>query len=126
MLSFCRHHDATRVARSRETRAAAQETPSSGLFLRMLRQLRHRLARDERGIALLVALAALLAVGIAVTAVISYTTSNQRAADLTQAEQTADQIAESGIEQAYSIINYAKASGGTKNPASPDLLGCAV
>lgn len=81
-----------------------------------------RLRGDERGIALMVALAALLALGIAVTAVITYTTSNQQATHLSQAEQSADQVAESGMQQAYSILQYQAKTGG--DPTKASLLSC--
>jgi Tfp pilus assembly protein PilX len=89
----------------------------------MTRALRHRLAREERGIALMVALAAMLALGIAVVAVISYTSANQRSTHLDQAELAAQQNAEAGMQQAYSVINYQNTSGG--NPSAANLLGCA-
>ncbi len=87
--------------------------------MRNLRQLRH----DERGVALMVALATTIVLGIAVTAVIAFTSSNQRATNLSQATTQADQVAEAGIQQAYSILNYTTTAG--TDPASPTLLGCA-
>jgi Tfp pilus assembly protein PilX len=89
----------------------------------MTYRLRQRI-RDERGIALLVALAATLVLAVAVTAIITYTTSNQSASNLNKTEQAAQQIAESGMQQAYSVIRYAMASG--QNPAATSLLGCVV
>lgn len=83
-----------------------------------------RLSSDEHGFALVVALAALLVIGVATTSALSYTRSNQSSTSLTQAELTAQQIAEAGMQSAYSIIRSANASGA--NPASPTLLGCAV
>jgi Tfp pilus assembly protein PilV len=87
----------------------------------MTNRLRQRI-RDERGIALMVALAATLVLGIAVTSLIMYTTSNQSAANLNKTEQSAQQIAEAGMQQAYSVLRYANANG--TNPSAPPLLGC--
>lgn len=81
-----------------------------------------RLHREERGIALMVALAATLVLGIAVTAIITYTTANQKSTALSLAEQSADQIAEAGMEQAYSVLNNTVATNGVVT--SPTLLGC--
>jgi Tfp pilus assembly protein PilX len=81
-----------------------------------------RLRTDERGIALVVALATTIVLGIMVTAVIAFTSSNQRSSNLNQASVQAEQVAEAGLQQAYSIINYASATG--TDPSAPTLLGC--
>lgn len=85
-------------------------------------RLLNRLRRDERGIALMVALAAVVVLGIAVTAVISYSSSNQRSANLDQSELAASQIAEAGMQQAYSILTYQNSIG--NDPSAANLLGC--
>lgn len=73
---------------------------------------------DERGIALVVALAAVVVLAVAVTALISYTTSNQSSSALSQAEQSASHIAEGGLQTAYSILNSGSVTDAT-------ALGCA-
>lgn len=84
---------------------------------------RARLHSDERGIALMVALAAIVVLGIAVTATISYTSANQRSSNLDQSELAAANVAESGMQQAYSVVNYQNSTG--KDPSAANLLGCA-
>jgi Tfp pilus assembly protein PilX len=81
-------------------------------------------AVDERGIALVAALATLVVLGVATTAALSYTRSNQSAAVLDQAEASALGLAESGLQEAYSTIQTANAGGA--NPALPTLLGCST
>ena len=82
-------------------------------------ELARRTAHDERGYALVLALAALIALAITVTAVIEYTSSNSRAANVDSAQQTATHAAEAALLAAYSKLNY------TGNDAtSPTLLGC--
>jgi Tfp pilus assembly protein PilX len=82
--------------------------------------------RQERGIALVLALGIMLSLAITLTAVIQYTTSNSKASAVDQSRQSADQIAEAGLNAAYSILNYWDTASGTGNNANnPALLGCA-
>lgn len=69
--------------------------------MRFLRQIRS----GERGIALMVALAALLVLGVAGTSIFLYTSANSRATRLDSAETSAHAVAEAGIEAALSILN---------------------
>lgn len=73
--------------------------------------------------ALVVALAAVLVLAVAVTAVISYTTSNQTSGNYTAADLQAQSLAESGMQSAYSVIQYQNSQG--KDPTAANLLGCA-
>jgi hypothetical protein len=68
-----------------------------------MRSILRRLAGD-RGFALPVALATTVVLGISVTATISYTTSNQRAAASSKSRTAAYFYAESGINNAMSIL----------------------
>jgi Tfp pilus assembly protein PilX len=81
------------------------------------------LVRDERGIALVVALGVLLVLGIAVAALISVTTSNQGDAVRESNRVLAGGYAEAGINDAYGLLNYKNANG--MDPSAANLLGCA-
>jgi Tfp pilus assembly protein PilX len=59
---------------------------------RILRRL-----RDESGIALVIALMSLVVLGIAVTSVISYTTTNQRSSNASRGRTSAFSLAEAGV-----------------------------
>jgi hypothetical protein len=63
-------------------------------------------ARDEAGIALVMALGVLLSLGIAGSAVAYYTTSNQQSAYSDDAGARAYHYAEEGLERAYSRLTY--------------------
>ena len=89
----------------------------------VMRRLRH----DERGFALIIALAATIVLTITITAVIEFTSSNSRASNIGHGQQSANQIAEAGINAAYSVLNYyswVTLSG--NNATDPTLLGCAT
>jgi hypothetical protein len=68
-----------------------------------MRSILRRLA-GERGFALPIALATTVVLGISVTATISYTTSNQRAASSSKSRTAAYFYAESGINNAMSVL----------------------
>jgi Tfp pilus assembly protein PilX len=79
--------------------------------------------RQEDGIALVMALSITVVLIIFVASMISYTSSNSRAAVKSSADLTAKQYAEAGLNGAYSILqNQTVVSGG--NPAAANLLGC--
>src|SRR5438132_1144049 len=85
-----------------------------------------RLRREERGMALVMTLGLMVALAIAVTAVIEYTSSNSRASGVNESRQSADHVAEAGLQAAYSILNYWDTASATGNNANdPTLLGCA-
>jgi Tfp pilus assembly protein PilX len=88
-----------------------------------------RTLRDDRGIALVLALGIMLTFAIVITGVIEYTSSNSRSSSIGHSQQSANQVAESGVVQAYSILNYwdwtVNPPSGAGNVASdPTLLGC--
>src|SRR5918912_3647349 len=70
-------------------------------------RLVHRLRslRNERGIALVMALGILTVFGITMATVIDYTTSNTQAAANGGARQTAYALAEAGLNDAYGILS---------------------
>ena len=79
--------------------------------------------RQEDGIALVMALGITVVLIIFVASMISYTSSNSRAATKSSADLMATQYADAGLNAAYSIIvNQNVISGG--NPAAANLLGC--
>lgn len=90
-------------------------------------RLLRRLRREQRGFALILALGAMIALGITVTAVIEYTSSNTRASSISAAQQDANHAAEAALLAAYSKLSYVNWTTGTGNDAtSPTLLGCAA
>jgi len=79
--------------------------------------------RQEDGIALVMALSITVVLIIFVASMISYTSSNSRAAVKSSADLTAKQYAEAGLNGAYSILqNQTVVAGG--NPSAANLLGC--
>jgi Tfp pilus assembly protein PilX len=79
--------------------------------------------RQEDGIALVMALSVTVVLIIFVASMISYTSSNSRAAVKSSADLTAKQYAEAGLNGAYSILqNQTVVAGG--NPSAANLLGC--
>jgi Tfp pilus assembly protein PilX len=69
--------------------------------------MRTRLRRlgNERGFALVLALATTVVLGMSVTSVIVYTTSNQRSSNLSRTRVSARDLAEAGLNNALSIIS---------------------
>jgi Tfp pilus assembly protein PilX len=79
--------------------------------------------RQEDGIALVMALGITVVLIIFVASMISYTSSNSRAATKSSGDLMAKQYADAGLNAAYSIIvNQNVTTGG--NPAAANLLGC--
>jgi Tfp pilus assembly protein PilX len=72
---------------------------------------------DERGFALVIALATTIVLGISVTSMIVYTSSNQRTAHLSKGRVSARDLAEAGINNALSILN--KANGFDQHALHP-------
>jgi hypothetical protein len=70
---------------------------------RLFRLIRRRIAAED-GIAILVALAATVVLGIAGTSMFVYTTSNNRATRLSSAETSAHAVAEAGMQGAISVL----------------------
>ena len=86
-----------------------------------------RLRREQRGMALVLALGMLVTLAITVTGIIEYTSSNSRAAEVNHGRQDASSIAEAGVNAAYSVLNYWDTTTNAGNNASdPQLLGCNV
>jgi hypothetical protein len=82
--------------------------------------LRERL-RDERGIALVLALGVMMALTIMVTAAISLASANARGASRSNADQKAYALAEAGLNNALSILGWSY-PGTVPYPGDPTLL----
>ena len=78
---------------------------------------RLRLLRDERGLALVLALGILTVLSISVAAVIDYTSSNSRTSGYTKSNQVAYTLAETGINNAAAVV-----ANPANNPLDPTLL----
>jgi len=76
-----------------------------------------RLKADERGIALVIALGTMLALAIATTAALTYTSAQSRTANYGKSHQIAYRVAEAGINEAAAVLNLP-----TNNALSPTLL----
>lgn len=70
--------------------------------------MRHKRLNDESGIALIMAVGVMFVLALALTTIISFSTSNEAAARYGKAEQEAFSLAEAGINNAYGVL--AKAS----------------
>ena len=80
---------------------------------------RLRLVRDERGMALVMALGIMLVLSLAVVAVVDYTSSNARGAAYSKSEQAAFSIAEAGFNEAVAVL------ANSSNPFSPSAVPAA-
>jgi Tfp pilus assembly protein PilX len=80
--------------------------------------------RDESGFALVIALGVMIVLAILIVSTLTYTNSNQRAAQLSSDNVQAAHYAEGALNGAFSILNQVNTNG--TNAAAPDLLGCAV
>ena len=80
--------------------------------------------RDESGFALVIALGVVIVLAILIVSTLSYTNSNQRAAQLSSDNVQAVHYAEGALNGAFSILNQVNTNG--TNAAAPDLLGCAA
>jgi hypothetical protein len=79
---------------------------------------RLRLFRAEGGMALIVALGAMLVLGIAGTTVLYAASTNTRSAGYSKAKGTAFQLAEAGLHEALSVVTNQP----TNDPTDPNLL----
>ena len=87
----------------------------------------NRLRQEERGIALVLALAISVALSLMVFSMTEYVTSNQRSAKTSSNDNLARNYAEAALDTAYSRINYANTQASISaglSPAKPSLLGC--
>jgi hypothetical protein len=84
---------------------------------RLIRRLVCRRLGAEDGIAIVVALATTLVLAIAGSSVFVFTSSNARATRLDAAETSAHAVAESGVQQALSVLNDP-----TNDALNPSLL----
>jgi Tfp pilus assembly protein PilX len=64
-----------------------------------------RLAGEQRGIALVMALGILVVCAIMLTTVVAYTSSGQRTASFSKARMTAFDAADAGMNNAYAVLN---------------------
>jgi Flp pilus assembly protein TadG len=69
--------------------------------------------RDERGVALVMAMLVLVVFAIALTSIIYFTSSNERTSNYQKASQVARSLAEAGVNNAISIVS---------NPANANYL----
>jgi Flp pilus assembly protein TadG len=69
--------------------------------------------RDERGVALVMAMLVLVVLAIALTSIIYFTSSNERTSNYQKASQVARSLAEAGVNNAISIVS---------NPANANYL----
>jgi Tfp pilus assembly protein PilX len=76
-----------------------------------------RLRRDERGMALVLALAIMLIFGTATVSVIAYTMSNSTAASNSSATQVAYNLADAGLTKALAIVANPANASNLSNPA---------
>ncbi len=76
-----------------------------------------RLKADERGIALVIALGVMLALAIAATAAISYTSMQVRTANFSKSKLLTYRLAEAGINEASSVLGLI-----SNNALNPNLL----
>jgi Tfp pilus assembly protein PilX len=63
-----------------------------------------RVLRDQRGVALPMALGFVMVISIALVAVLSFTSSNQRSSEFSKADQVLLSVAEAGLNQAHSVL----------------------
>ncbi|MGZ4409904.1 MAG: hypothetical protein ACXVY6_14145, partial [Gaiellaceae bacterium] len=82
-----------------------------------------RLRAEEGGFALLLALSIVIVLGISVTAMVSYTSSNTRSVARSDGRLVAVSNAESSANAAVSILAQQIATG--NDPSAANLLGCA-
>lgn len=82
-----------------------------------------RRLRSEDGIALVMALGITVVLVIFVAAMITFTSSSGRAAQLSAGDVQARQYADAGLNSAYSMLNY-QLTAANGNPAAANLLGC--
>jgi hypothetical protein len=76
-----------------------------------------RRLRREHGLALPMALGIMVVLGIMVTATIEYTSQNARSAAISKSRGSAYDVAEAGLNAAYSVLNNP-----ANNPMDPSLL----
>jgi Tfp pilus assembly protein PilX len=76
-----------------------------------------RLAGEERGIALVMALGILVVCAIMLTTVVAYTSSAQRTSSFSKARLTAFDAADAGMNNAYAVLNLP-----TNNSLDPSVL----
>lgn len=76
-----------------------------------------RAARDERGIALVLALGVMFVLALSSVAIIDYATSNSGSATRSNADQSAFALAEAGINTAMAVLSLP-----TNNAGDPNLL----
>jgi len=82
-----------------------------------------RLRAEESGFALLLALGIVIVLGISVTAMVSYTSSNTRSVAMSGGRLVAVTNAESAANAAVSILAQQRANG--NDPSAANILGCA-
>src|SRR6266566_5760170 len=85
--------------------------------MRQLRKLFRRLVRQERGMALMLALGITTVLSLSVVSVIDYTAANARNATLSAKKTSVFDLAEAGINNAVAVLNNP-----SNNTLDPDIL----
>jgi Tfp pilus assembly protein PilX len=85
--------------------------------LRTLRDTLQPLKRQD-GLALVIALASIFALGVSATSLIVYSSANTRSSSYSKASGTAFQLSEAGLHEALSVLSNQP----TNDPTSPSLL----
>jgi Tfp pilus assembly protein PilX len=95
--------------------------------------LRKRLAGEEQGFALVLALGVLIVLAIMIVTIVDYTSANQRTAYYSKAKGTAFDAADAGINDAVSVLNYPTVNSldpislpACHDPADPTKFGLAT
>jgi hypothetical protein len=88
-----------------------------------LRRTIHDVAREERGIALAMALGITIVIAIMLTTVIDYAVSNTHHASRSKADTSAYTLAEAGLNDAAGILSASKPDGTTRALDSSSLTG---
>jgi Tfp pilus assembly protein PilX len=86
---------------------------------RLLRRM-----RGERGLALPLALLVLATTGALVVSAVEFSSSSGRTANVGKARVSAESLAEAGLANAFSVLNYWNSATMQNNAYDPTLLGC--
>ncbi|HWG57250.1 MAG TPA: hypothetical protein VNT58_12100 [Gaiellaceae bacterium] len=83
-----------------------------------------RLVGGERGMALPMALAVMVATGAMLVTIVEYSSSSGRTANVAKAQVSARSLAEAGLANAFAVLNYWDEATLQNNAYDPTLLGC--
>ena len=83
-----------------------------------------RRPRNERGLALPLALLVLTVTGVMLVGVIQFSSASGRTANVAKAGISAEALAEAGLANAFAVLNYWDDATQANNASDPTLLGC--